>query len=53
MSKRRLQGALACYAVLALMALGLLEGPFLLVVLIFLAGLAVKSWVVYERERLE
>ncbi len=53
MTRRRLYSALACYAALAAMAALVLEGPFRLVTWIFLGGLAVKSWIVYERDRQE
>lgn len=52
MTKQRLHGVLACYAALALIALSVLKGPFLLVILLILAGLAVKSWVAFQKERL-
>gem|GEM_PF-1098909 len=52
MTRERLKGSLICYAALAALALGLLRGPFLTVILIFLGGLAVKSWVAYKKERM-
>lgn len=51
-TKRRLQGALICYGALALVAGVALRGRFLAVVLVLLAGLVVKSWVVYKKEEL-
>lgn len=53
MTRRRLYWALACYGILAGIAALVLEGPFRLVTWIFLGGLALKSWVVYERDRQE
>ncbi|MCW5979492.1 MAG: hypothetical protein KIT09_15550 [Bryobacteraceae bacterium] len=53
MTLRRLKIALLCFALFALIALVTLTGPFRLVVWIFLAGLAVKSWIAYLRERAE
>lgn len=53
MSRRRLRSALVCYAALAAIAALVLEGPFRLVTWIFLGGLAIKSWIVYERDRQE
>jgi hypothetical protein len=53
MTRRRLHGALLCYGILAAIAALVLEGPFRLVTWIFLGGLAIKSWVVYERDRQE
>jgi len=41
---RRFYGALACYAAIAVLAGLTLDGKFRLVVWIFLAGLAVKSY---------
>jgi len=52
MTRERLKGSLICYAALAALALGLLGGPFLTVILILFAGLAVKSWVAYKKERM-
>lgn len=52
MTRQRLRAALTSYAGLAVIALALLRGRFLAVVLIFLLGLAVKSWVVYKKEQL-
>jgi hypothetical protein len=51
MTRKRLYGAFACYAVLALAAALALDGPLRLVTWIFLGGLAVKSWVIYLRDR--
>jgi chromate transport protein ChrA len=50
-TKRRLQQALLSLSILALVGLFVLQGPFRMIVLIFLAGLAVKSWIAYLRER--
>ena len=52
MTKKRLDSALVCYGVLAATAVAALDGPFRLVILIFLGGLAVKSWVAYKKEQL-
>jgi hypothetical protein len=52
MTKKRLDAALVCYVVLAAAAVAALDGPFRLVILIFLGGLAVKSWVAYKKEQL-
>ncbi len=51
MTRRRLYYALAAYALLAAVALLVLKGPFLWAILIFFAGLALKSWVIYKREQ--
>ena len=54
MTKRRLRGALACYAVLALLAiLALDDQRFQIAVLLLLAGLAVMSYTAYLREKLD
>jgi hypothetical protein len=50
-TKDRLYAALACYGILALIALLTLEGSLRLAVWILLAGLAVKSWIALLRER--
>lgn len=50
-TRRRLYAALMAYAALALVAAATLDGPLRLVTCIFLAGLAVKSWLAYVRER--
>ena len=52
-TKNRLQIALVCLALLALVGVLTLDGRFRLVVCIFLGGLAVKSWIAYLRERAE
>jgi len=44
-SRNRLLAALACYGLLALIALLTLDGLWRAAVWIFLAGLAVKSWI--------
>ena len=36
-----------------MISVAVLDGSFLLVALIFFAGLAVKSWVAYKREQME
>lgn len=51
-TKQRLQGAMASYVVLALMALAVLRGRVLAVVLVLLVGLAAKSWIVHKKEQL-
>ncbi len=51
-TKRRLQGAVASYVVLALLALVVLRGRVLAVILVLLVGLAAKSWIVYKKEQL-
>lgn len=43
--KVRLLGAMLCYAVLGTVAALTLGGKFLAVILIFLAALAVKTWI--------
>ncbi|MCC6292859.1 MAG: hypothetical protein IT164_09445 [Bryobacterales bacterium] len=53
MTRNRLTVALACYATLALAAAFLLRNEARLVVWVFLAGLAVKSWVAYKKETLD
>ncbi|MBM3810848.1 MAG: hypothetical protein FJW20_04365 [Acidimicrobiia bacterium] len=53
MTTRRLQVSLGCYAALGAGAALALTGEVRLVVWIFLAGMAVKSWAVWKRERLE
>ena len=53
MTKRRLKRSLACYGVLALIALMTLSNQrLLLAVLVLMAGLAVMSYTAYLRERL-
>jgi hypothetical protein len=49
--KERLPMALACYAGIAVLAGFTLNGPFRLVVWIFMAGLAVKSWLATRMEK--
>ena len=49
-TKRRLHGALACYAVLAVLAAVFLTDDFLLAILIFFAALAGKSWIAFKKE---
>ena len=44
MDKKRFLLALACYAVLAVLAGVTMEGPFRVAVWVFLGGLAVKTW---------
>jgi hypothetical protein len=46
--QKRFYGALACYALLALLAAFTLDGKFRLAVWIFLAGLAVKTSIAYN-----
>ncbi len=48
--KSRFITAMACYAVLALLATFTLEGVFRTCVWIFLAGLAVKTWIAKARQ---
>ena len=52
MTRSRLHLALASLAALALLASLLLTGEARLIVWIFLAGLAVKSWIAYKKETL-
>ena len=52
MTRRRLCYALAAYALLAALSIAFLKGPFQWAMLIYFAGLAVKSWVIYKREQL-
>ena len=47
--KERLTWALGAYAVLLLLAVFTLQGPFRLAVCIFLAGLVVKTWIASQR----
>lgn len=44
MTKKRLVVALACYAILAVIAWTTQEGNFRLALMVLFAGLAVKSW---------
>ncbi len=53
MTSRRLKGALVSYAVLAAIGFAVLEGQFLGVILVVFGGLAVKSWIGYQRERID
>lgn len=48
--QQRLAAAMAAYIVLGLGAAFSLEGPFRLAVWIFLAGLALKTWLATKRE---
>jgi len=45
--KARFLGAMACYAILALLASVSLNGAIRTAVWIFLGGLAVKTWIAY------
>jgi hypothetical protein len=45
---KRLSFAIACYCLLALLAAFTLDGLFRVVVWIFLAGLAAKTWIAYK-----
>jgi hypothetical protein len=45
---KRLAFAFGCYGVLALLAAFTLDGLFRTVVWIFLAGLALKTWIAYK-----
>ncbi len=47
--KNRFWAAMVCYAALALMAGLQLDGPFRLAVWVFLAGLALKTWIAVYR----
>jgi hypothetical protein len=49
--KKSLSAALAAFAVLAVLAAATLEGPFRIAVLVFLAGLAFKSWIATKRDQ--
>lgn len=54
MTKRRLRGALSCYAILALVAFLVLDDErFLIAVVALLGGLAVMSYTAYLREKLD
>ncbi len=53
MTRARLVQALGALGVLAVGAALVLRGDVRTVVLIFLAGLAVKSWIAYKKETLE
>lgn len=50
--RRRLRSALGAYAAIAGLAAFTLEGALLWIVLLFLAALAVRSWVAVRREEL-
>lgn len=50
--RRRLRSALAAYAAIAVLAALTLDGALLYAVLLFLAALAVRSWVAVRREEL-
>ena len=52
MTRSRLRIALASFALLALGATFLLKGEVRLIMWIFLAGLAAKSWIAYKKETL-
>jgi hypothetical protein len=51
--KTRFQAALAAYAALGVMAFFTLDGKFLAIVLIVLAGLAVKTVAAYKSGKAE
>jgi hypothetical protein len=46
--KPRLIAAMSCYALLALLAAVTLDGMFRVAVWVFLAGLAVKTWIAVD-----
>jgi hypothetical protein len=48
--KQRLPWAVAAYTVLGLFTIFTLEGSFRLAMLVFLAGLMVKTWIATKRE---
>ena len=48
--KKTLSAALSAYAALALLAVFTLDGPFRIAILVFLAGLAVKTWIATKRD---
>ncbi len=52
MTAERLRKALIIYAGLAGAALMLLKGPFLWMILVLLAALALKSWIAFQRQQL-
>ena len=52
MTVRKLQVAMALYALLGIGAWLLLKNEFRLVVWVFLAGMAVKSYLAYKKETL-
>lgn len=41
--------ALGCYAAIALFAWAVMEGPWRLAVWVFMAGLAIKTWIAYKQ----
>jgi hypothetical protein len=47
-TRQRMYAAMAAYGALALMAWFTLDGVFRWAVWIFLAGLAVKTWIAYK-----
>lgn len=49
--RRRLYGALAVYAIIAVLAACTLEGMFRVVVWIFIGGLAVKTWIAWLQQQ--
>jgi len=51
MTRQRLWGAMASYGVLAAISVWVLQGPFLVFLLIFLGVLAAKTWVAYLKDR--
>ena len=52
MTSRKLGVALLCYAALGLAGFGIAQRQVRLVLWVFLAGLAVKSWIAWKQERL-
>lgn len=50
--RRKLRWALAAYAAIAILAALTLDGALLYIVLLFLAALALRSWIVVKREEL-
>lgn len=48
--KQRLPWAIAAYLVLVLLSVFTLEGSFRLAMLVFLAGLMIKTWIATKRE---
>jgi uncharacterized membrane protein YczE len=50
---RRFKMAMVVYAVLALLAILTLDGPFRIGTLVFLAGVALKTWLVVLRRKLD
>lgn len=51
--RRRLRYAFAAYSAIAVLAALTLDGALLYAVLLFLAALAVRSWVTVRREELD